>query len=233
MQSVEPAVAYYNRNAASFDDSYERDSNRLERVRVWRDVLDRYVPHANLAYDMGCGSGRLTLELAARAGSVVGIDGSQAMLDIASKTAEERGIRNVRFLERTLPLEEAGNLEPADAVIASSSIEYLDSMDAALESIRRLLVPSGILIFSVSNRHSLSRHMVRIVHRITGRPRYFGLVKQFLSAEDCKGLLATCGFDYVQHSYFGGRDRLNRTLAMLFPLAMSTNMIMVVARRRD
>ncbi len=49
--------------------------------------------------DFGCGAGRLSLALAARAERVVGIDVAPTMLSIARRHAQERGVENVRFTE--------------------------------------------------------------------------------------------------------------------------------------
>lgn len=50
--------------------------------------------------DLGCGSGDVTLEMAALAGPagwVAGIDADQAKLELARQTARERGLANVVF----------------------------------------------------------------------------------------------------------------------------------------
>ena len=50
--------------------------------------------------DLGCGSGDVTLDMAARAGSagwVVGIDTDQAKLEFARQVARERSLANVAF----------------------------------------------------------------------------------------------------------------------------------------
>jgi arsenite methyltransferase len=49
--------------------------------------------------DLGCGAGLDALLLSARAGSVVGIDFSTAMLAIARTSAQTMGVTNVDFLE--------------------------------------------------------------------------------------------------------------------------------------
>jgi SAM-dependent methyltransferase len=53
---------------------------------------------ADLAIDLGCGTGQLTLPLAGRLRAVFGADPEPGMLAVARDAAEEQGIRNVAWL---------------------------------------------------------------------------------------------------------------------------------------
>jgi hypothetical protein len=119
----------------------------------------------------------------------------------------------------------------ANLVISSSAIEYLESIPAALQLLRGLLEDSGVLIFSISNRQSLSRGLVRMVHQLTGRPRYLAYLRHFMRVEEIKGALTAADLTYLEHAYFGGADRINRLLRICLPQRFATNMIIVVARK--
>ena len=225
------AVDFHSEIAPDFHASYQFDANRLERVRVWSDLFDRYARNARSAYDIGCGPGVLTCEMARRGIRTMGIDGAEGMLACAKQMVAGSGLSNVTFQQHRLPLADTTGFEQADLVISSSVIEYLDSIPEALLFLGKLLKPDGVLIFSVSNRDSLSRKLVRMVHRMTGRPRYFGLLKHFMSIEDVDFNLHKCGFRSVEHGYFGRADRINRVLSALLPAKYSSNMLVVVARK--
>ncbi len=226
------AVAYYSDVADEFHASYGRDANRQERVQVWRGYFDRFLHDAAFAYDLGCGSGILACELARRGIETIGIDGAGGMLKIAETTARARGIDNVGFRQHRLPIADTTGFRIADAIISSSALEYLDSMPEALEFLGRLLRPGGITIFSVSNADSLSRKAVRLVHRLTGRPAYFSLLKQFRTPEALRRELQQAGFEYLDHSYFAKADRINRLLGRVLPDRYASNMVIVAAQRR-
>ena len=51
------------------------------------------------ALDFGCGVGRITLPLARKCGSVVGVDVSKSMLAEAEKNARDRSLANVTFIK--------------------------------------------------------------------------------------------------------------------------------------
>ena len=230
MEGSTDAVRYYSEVASEFDASYAADANRLERLRVWRGFLDRHAAGAQRAYDLGCGSGVFTVELASRGIETTGIDGAQGMLEVAARSAERLGLANVRFEQRLLPFDPSG-MPAADLVISSSVVEYLDSVDQALASFRELLREGGILIFSLSNRDSLSRKLVRAVHALTGKPSYFGLLKHMLTAEEVAETTRRAGFTVLEQAYFGAADTLNRALAIALPPRRTSNMLIVAARR--
>jgi SAM-dependent methyltransferase len=225
------AVAYYSDAARDFHASYQQDANRLERLRVWGGYFDRYITARSFGYDLGCGSGILACELGRRGAETVGIDGAPGMLKIAETTARANGVFNVSFQRHRLPLARTADFRIADFIVSSSALEYLDSMTVALRSVHAMLRPGGMLIFSVSNHDSLSRRAVRLVHGLTGRPAYFGLLKQFMTADSIKQALRETGFTYVEHDYFAKADVLNRCLGAVLPVRFASNMIIAVARR--
>lgn len=228
---IEDGVSFYSRIAPEFHASYDTDPNRIERMRVWQHLIDRYAPSTLFAYDIGCGSGLLACELAGRGIETVGIDGAAGMLSIAQLSAKARGLTNVSFRQCRLPILDTAGLRRAHLVISSSAIEYLESIPDALRFLRDLLEDSGVVIFSLSNRDSVSRSMVRMVHRLTGRPRYLSYLRHFMTAEEIKAAVDAAGLVCLEHAYFGGADRLNRLLRWCLPQRFANNMIIVVARK--
>ena len=74
------------------------------------------------------------------------------MLEVAARSVAEQGLHNVTFLQDRIPAKNLGMLAPADLVISSSVIEYLDSTQTSLAFLKSLLNSNGRLILSVSNR---------------------------------------------------------------------------------
>lgn len=228
---AEDGVSYYSQIAPEFHASYSSDANRIERVRVWRKFLDRYAAAAHFAYDIGCGSGVLSCDLAGRGIETIGIDGAAGMLAVANRTAQTYGLRNVSFRQERLPIADIADWRRADLVVSSSAIEYLESIPQALTFLSNLLRDGGVTIFSVSNRDSFSRTLVRAVHAVTGRPRYLSFLRHFMTAEEIQGAIAAAGLVYLEHAYFGGADRLNRLLGRCLPPRFASNMIIVAASK--
>ena len=224
-------VAFHSEIAGDFNASYAADPNRLERIQVWRACLERHTGPVPLAYDIGCGSGMLTAEVALRADAVIAIDGAEGMLALAKANMAAHGFGQVSFRQARLPIADTSDLHPAPLVISSSVVEYLPSLPETLTMLKKLMTPGATLVFSISNRSSINRAIVRFVHRLTGRPRYFGLVLHFVDEKQIRSLLAGAGLEFVDLTYFGGEDRMNRIISKVFPRQFATNMILVVARR--
>ena len=99
-----------NDDARGYPDP-RRETQLIERhVRLkGREVLE-----------VGCGNGRLTLELAAHTRRVVAIEPNREMIREARARARERGIKNVRFFTRAAQTGIRGG--PFDVVLFSYSL---------------------------------------------------------------------------------------------------------------
>jgi SAM-dependent methyltransferase len=95
--------------------------------------------------DVGCGAGRIALEIAPRCRELVGIDIAESLLDRARSAAREAGVSNVRFLRRGL--DASFDLGAFDLVILSGVLNCLDDGDAetAIRLCAESLVAGGTL----------------------------------------------------------------------------------------
>jgi trans-aconitate 2-methyltransferase len=93
--------------------------------------------------DVGCGSGKVTAQIAARLpeGNVVGIDPSSEMIAFASNEFSPADHSNLRFEvgdARNLPFE-----NEFDLVVSFNALHWIPDQDNALRSIRRTLKANG------------------------------------------------------------------------------------------
>jgi 2-polyprenyl-3-methyl-5-hydroxy-6-metoxy-1,4-benzoquinol methylase len=96
--------------------------------------------------EVGCGTGLFTEIFAETGASIVAVDISPDLLEIAQSRDLPRG--QVKFLEKRF---EDCDLEgPFDAIIGSSILHHLD-IDSALGNIQRLLKPDGVMCFAEPN----------------------------------------------------------------------------------
>jgi SAM-dependent methyltransferase len=96
--------------------------------------------------DCGCGPGSITCDLAGIVipGEVLGIDFDPKQVELATAYAAQRGVTNVRFQPAdvyALPFPEGS----FDAVFASGLVEHLSEPLRALQEMRRVLRPGGLL----------------------------------------------------------------------------------------
>jgi SAM-dependent methyltransferase len=99
--------------------------------------------------DLGCGGGRLTAELARRgARSVVGVDLSRRMLDVARTAAG--GLPGVTL--RRAAIEDFSAPDASfDLIVSSLALHYVKDYRGLLARAARWLSPGGRLIFSVEH----------------------------------------------------------------------------------
>ncbi len=132
--------------------------------RGWADyylaLCERSGVTVRRAADAACGTGSLTVELAARGVTMTGLDLSMDMLRVASEKARKQGMQIpfVRQDMRRMLLH-----RPMDAVFcACDGVNYLTRLSdvkAFLEAAYRALRPGGGLFFDVSTRRKLEERL--------------------------------------------------------------------------
>lgn len=157
--------------------------------------------------DAGCGTGVMSALLASRGATVLGVDGSAAMIDKAQETCA--GGARCRFVV----IDDLDSWTPDtgrfDGILCSSVIEYLGNPRRLVECFHRHLEPSGILVASVPNRRSLLRAAQKTVYglnRLLGRaayPNYLQFSKNDYTRRDFAALLGEAGFVVLRADYFG------------------------------
>ncbi|HEV7678282.1 MAG TPA: class I SAM-dependent methyltransferase [Candidatus Dormibacteraeota bacterium] len=128
------------------------DRSRLQRLvfdRVHSRVVDAVVPlvrgiSAPVVVDVGCGTGRLLARLGAAlpAASLIGIDASPGMIEVARAKPELHGMRLDVGSSEALPLDDAG----CDVVVSTISFHHWSDQAAGLRDVGRVLRPGGHLL---------------------------------------------------------------------------------------
>ena len=149
---VERTNAYYDAIAAEYASLYQERSPggvafalRRERVLELFDRPGKYV------LDVGCGPGVMVEPLLERGCRFFGIDPSKGMIEECRKHfgALERAQFDVGSAER-ISFPDAS----FDVVLSMGVLERVPDCDAALREFARVLVPGGLLIVTLANRHS-------------------------------------------------------------------------------
>lgn len=162
----------YNRQAEQYQTRYvgvKGDYYRRFEDQLFLEFLEA---HGKRVLDLGTGRGRLALMLASVAKEVIGIDISEEMIRHARDAG--RGIDNVRFeLGDALKLHYPSKY--FDVASSMGMFPYVKDVYPFLCEINRVLVPGGLLAFSVCNagewQHTtkLYASAYRTVQRLRGR----------------------------------------------------------------
>lgn len=123
--------------------------------RLNRPVGDRVADRAAArpgarVLDIGCGAGATTLDMARRlgpTGTCVGVDVSDALLELGRQRAREAGVANAEFLTADAQTHDFGD-GTFDAAISRYGVMFFADPDAAFENLRRALRPESVLAFA-------------------------------------------------------------------------------------
>jgi SAM-dependent methyltransferase len=121
----------------------------LGRYLFAADYLNQFQP--NVIADIACGVGYGIPELHRAANSIVAVDNSTEMLDLASN---RYGGAGVTFIQHDLDHDETVSELKAsslDAIVSFETLEHLLNPNWAVEQFSQLLLPGGFLICSVPN----------------------------------------------------------------------------------
>src|ERR1700741_631365 len=130
-------------NAAS--DFYDHPANTFWGRYGRRSVERLKLAPGERVLDVCCGSGASAIpaaEIVGPAGSVVGIDLAQNLLELARAKANQRGLTNIRFQSEDLmhlPFEEGS----FDTVVCVFGIFFVPDMEAALRELKRVVRNGG------------------------------------------------------------------------------------------
>ncbi len=183
------------------------------------------VPPNGLVLDYGCGPGRISVLLARRGFSVLGVDPSQPMI----ATAKQQPLDELDVKFQLCPnCPDDVPRGPYDAIVCSSVIEYVPDADRLLDWFHAALRPSGLLIISFANNRSLWRAWVDLRHSTT----YLGAQRHTWSWRQFRGLLGRGGFTPVRRpTYFESPHGGSRHLRALCSSSLVGILGLVVVRK--
>lgn len=147
--------------------------------------------------DIGCGNGMLTVDLALAVGAdgeVIGIDPSPEMIALARERIRDLG--NVSLVSGTaeaLPVEDGG----LDGAVSLQVFEYLDSPDAAVRELHRVLRRGGRAVIGDMHFGTLcwfSDHPERMERMCAAWSKH---VADAALPETLPSILATEGFEVL------------------------------------
>jgi predicted TPR repeat methyltransferase len=138
-----------------FDQYAEKFDQHLQTGLAYtapHDIVGLLAQHAPEAHrwqvlDLGCGTGLVAQALAGRAQSLIGVDLSQKMLDQARARGAYSKLVCADVLDHLQQSAEGSH----DTIVATDVFIYVGKIDQVVEQSRRVLVPGGLLAFTVED----------------------------------------------------------------------------------
>lgn len=171
------------------DDWDELNKEVLGAFSLPLEVQKSVPADCEIAVDLGCGTGEVLDKLLEASGSVIGVDGSQKMLDLARR----RFTDNIAKLSRlSLRIGELDHLplrdNEANFACINLVLHHLSEPKIALSEIERVLAPKGILFISDFLQHKEEKM------RSNYGDRWLGFSKESL-----ENYIQELGFKIIQY----------------------------------
>ena len=165
------------------------------------------------ALDVGCGTGAMAVRLARLGFQVTQLDSSQAMLDIARRTAEEARVTNRVTLQHgeAAQLTDLVSAASFDVILCHNILEYVDDPAAVLRGVARALRDSSAIL------------------SIVVRNQAGEVLKAAIQAGDLAAADVNLTAEWSFESLYGGRVRLFRAQG-LQPM-LNAESLTVIAER--
>lgn len=193
------------------------------RSRTWPDIaalVKKYVRSGDKVLDLGCGNGRLSVDVRKQKGIYLGLDNSLSLLKIARQKYPQA---EFQFQDMT-KLKVKNN--QFDFVFAISTIHHIPSAKLRLRLFKKIyqtLKPGGRLVMSNwylftphYSKYIIKTGVLRAFHQTDLDPgdafvpwqnKYFRYYHSF-TKEEVKSILESVGFKIEQNAYYDTpRDR--------------------------
>jgi SAM-dependent methyltransferase len=146
------------------DPELARYRDRAERQVCFEQLAGR-LSATSRVLEVGCGSGRWTIDLAQRYGQVVALDISAGMIEQARERVLGAGLTNVQL--SVAPMDEVELEGQFDLIYLGSCLHYMDdaAITRGLERVAPRLAPGGVL---------LSRDTVSLIGKTFHRSERYG-----------------------------------------------------------
>lgn len=177
-------------------DAETYDEVSAPQFRWGMEVLDRLeLAGDEDAIDAGCGSGRVTEQLARRLpeGSVLAVDASEAMV----AKARERLGDSARYLTADLARLEV--VEQADLVFSTATFHWIPDHERLFASLRSALRPNGRLVAQCGGEGNIGEH-ARVLDEVASLPEFSPFLRDvegiwnYAGPEQTEARLRAAGF---------------------------------------
>lgn len=125
-----------------WNDAYKEDPNQVEVTDLILDEELEGLP-VGTALDLGCGTGTNALKLAERGWSVIGVDWAEHAIELATRSAQEKGLDATFYVGDTTTWEPPAKF---DLVISTYALPGGDDSKRTLQTALKALAQGGTLL---------------------------------------------------------------------------------------
>lgn len=181
-------------------DSRDYEKHSASQQKWARELIARLsLEGTESLIDIGCGDGKVTAEIAAvlKGGSVVGIDSSESMIQLARKRYPANRYPNLIFV--LMDVVDMRFQSRFDVVFSNAALHWVKDHRPVVEAIHRCLKPGGRLLLQMGGTGN-ARTLIGVLEELIVQPSWSGWFEDFefpydfLDAEHYLQLLDDAGF---------------------------------------
>ena len=163
----------YRWNANEYD---KHSSAQLEWARELIQKLDLKGHESVL--DIGCGDGKVTAEIGRclPGGTVIGIDSSDAMIDLATRKFPKTEFPNMSF--RKMDAREIPYENQFDVIFSNAALHWVRDHRSILRGVAASLRQSGRLLFQMGGKGN-AEGIIEIIHKLMKADRWKSYFQDF------------------------------------------------------
>ncbi|PKF78814.1 class I SAM-dependent methyltransferase [Vibrio sp. vnigr-6D03] len=198
---MKEAKDFWNKSAPKYAKRPVRDEAVYQKKL---EVTQSYFEQDWNILEFGCGTGTTAINHSPYVSSIIAIDISSNMLEIAKSKAEQEGVSNIEFKEGTF---DQLNLtkQSFDAVLGLNVLHLMDDVDTVLAQVFDLLKPNGIFVSSTALIGQLNiawRLLIPLMQTLNLAPFVNRMTKDSLTEK-----LLKAGFD-IEYEWQPGGDSM-------------------------
>jgi ubiquinone/menaquinone biosynthesis C-methylase UbiE len=198
---------FWDKRAEKYDDEITRHD--LQYLRT----IENTVPllrQSDVVLDLGCASGEMCFDLAAKVSRVQGIDTSSGMIELAKQKLRARDIENADFSQSDAFDADLEN-GSFSAITAFNVFHLVEDLPGVLDRLHCLLTPGGLLV----SQTPCLRERNWIVRTLVGLAQKSGLAPPIrgLTFDELASLMIRSGFEIIDSELWDEDDAIQRVVA--------------------
>ena len=144
---------FYEKDARTYDeDRWETSAGRYINMTQKEIVLQKAKWHGKKVLEIGAGTGRFSMEVGSRGGTVFALDLAFSMLTtIRAKSNNQSDIKLLQANAENLPFQS----DAFDICICINTFSHMPSCDVVMNEVHRVLKQDGLFIFNFPNLFSV------------------------------------------------------------------------------
>jgi 2-polyprenyl-3-methyl-5-hydroxy-6-metoxy-1,4-benzoquinol methylase len=141
MSKMNKSEKFWDKFSKNYDTQAKSDKSYHRTI----EIINKYTHPNSSILDFACATGLFSMELAAKANVIHGLDISPKMIEAANRKAAERGLKNTEYVKASI-FDDRYTPESYDMVLALNILLFFQDTGKVIARIYHLLKPGGVLI---------------------------------------------------------------------------------------